>query len=368
MMAAVVLLAVLQSAAPTSGVEDSQLSEHDANILRRFDALPEEEQARIAEELRENLYGVQNPICRQAAAAHQRHPENTRKSGLIAYSASVYTPNWKLDERHHLASGKTWKRLEKRFFPKGFVDRSMLWDWDYSRDRMLSPKQPMEPREVVICLLYGWWPSDESIQALAEGSLDRDDTLDRSADYFQHAYRDRNGQTYQGVSIFDVWNSGRTFGISDADALAWMDRVEEKDGPEPPLSKRERDPIYRSIEASFTAFRDYRLLRRALAARMWDPNGRIEPRLEGMADTLDQAWIWAAHDPEVIAGLLQEHPTRQAFFAALREILPPAGSLPDIPHWEEHQMARADLPWQIRQSTLDYLADEGLLGFHRRGH
>lgn len=337
--------------------------------MRRFDSLPEEEQQRIATELQQQVLNLDNPLCEAARSLLDdrklRNAKQLNKGDLPAFDATEYAPKLKLRTRTVKPGSSNWKKFVSKYFRQGLVDRSKLWDWDYGNNSLLkSPARPA--RDIVIDLLIGRWPLDGKLSAYAEGALDRDKGLDVTADYFAHAYRSRSGKVYQGIALYDIWNAQTTFGISDVESIAFMRNIAKDNRYVSPIPASRHDRIYKKIEAQFEIYREYRSLHFAIAQRFVDPNGTLPLQLRGIAGTFDKAWVLMEHKPRRMAVFLERYPSRSLFLAAIAKEMPAPGKESEITHWEAHWQARTALPGLIRSTTLDFLTDEGLLGFRRR--
>lgn len=337
--------------------------------MRRFDSLPDEEKQRIASELQQQIFEIEHPLCDAAQSLLDdrklRNVAQVEKGALQIYDAAEYAPKLRLKTKILTEKSKTWKSFQKKFFPIGVPLRDHLWDWDYGLNQLLKPAA-RAPRDVVIDLLYGRWPQDGKLAAYAEGALDRNNGLDASADYFAHAYRDRDGKVYQGIPLFEIWNAQTTFGISDVESIAFLRLVVDDNRLKSPIPGKEHAGIYTQIEEHFEVYREYRSLRSALAQRFIDPNGVLPAQFRGIAANFDKAWVLMEHKPRRMAKMLERHPTRKSFLAGLAKELEAVGSEKEVPYWAEHWEARTTLPGLIRATALDFLADEGLLGFRRR--
>jgi len=368
-MQATLLIALSQGGVePQSNASAALLSEQDQNIMRRFDGLPEEEQQRIAEELQQQVLELDHPLCAAARSLLNDRRlsglEELQKGELQVYACDEYAPKLKLPTKLLEPSSKTWQEFFRRTFRSGIIDRSKLWDWDYGRNLPLKPSlQP--PRGVVLDLLSGRWPLQGKLAAFAEGALDRDGKLDAAADYFSHAYRDRAGRVYQGIPLYEVWNAQTTFGISDVESIAFMRLVAKNDRYVSPIPEALHDGIYTQIETQFEAYRDYRSLHHALAQRLVSPDGVLPVQLGGIAGTIDMAWVLMEHKPRRMAMLLERNPTRQLFLAAVAKEMPAVGKENELAYWAAHAEARNTLAGLLRSTALDFLRDEGLLGFRR---
>lgn len=371
MLTQLTLLIVLfqGSASPPPDNSALVLSEQDQNIMRRFDSLPSEEKQRIAEELQQEILKIEHPLCDAAQSLLDdrklRNVVQVEKGALQVYDATEYAPKLKLKTKILTEKSKTWQTFQKKYFPIGLTQRGHLWDWDYGQNQLLKPPT-RAPRDVVLDLLYGRWAQDGKLAAYAEGALDRNKSLDTSADYFAHAYRDRNGKVFQGIPLFEIWNAQTTFGISDVESIAFLRLVVNDTRLKSPIPGKEHAGIYTQIEEHFEIYREYRSLRSALAQRFLDPNGVLPTQFQGIATNLDKAWVLMEHKPRRMAKMLERHPTRKSFLTALSKELEALGTDKEVPYWAEHWQARNTLPGLIRATTLDFLADEGLLGFRRR--
>ena len=341
----------------------------EGNILRRFDALPLEERERIAEELLPFVLGQDHPLCETTRSLlddrRLRNAPVTPREALLAYSPKEYAPALNLKTKHVKVGTKTWARFRKRYLRSVTPNRYQAWAWDYSAHQFFASTSA-KPRDTVIAMLAGRWPDSGKFSAFAEGSLDFERDFDPIADYFEHVYRDRDGKVYDEIRLYDTWGSQVTFGISDVESIAFLRNIEKSKRLQSPIAASEHDGIYKKIEVQFMAYREYRDLHHALAQRMVDPLGLV-PRIYGeIAPNLDQAWILMGHSSRRMATFLKQHPTRKDFLGAVAKRVPKGDTALTKESWVKHQQARDTLPGHIRRYSLDFLADEGLTGFHRR--
>jgi hypothetical protein len=362
---ALLLALVMQQAAPLPGVFTPVEGSVDEAILGRFDALPAEEQERIALEAIAHARQLDHPLAARArevladpkVAAFERHA----REAAPLWDAKLYAPALKLKHTPLTAKDRRWKSLERQVFGRGerLTDHAR-YAWDDGRQALILPQDP-PPREVVLALLNGRMDPLGEVAAAVEGLLD-DRAKAASAFYFDHVYRDRDGRSYVGITLGDIWGSQVEFGISDADAIAWMRTVADDRSLTSPIATRDQRPLYRRIEADYVLVRDARNLRRALAARFIDPLGEPPALLGGILEQIDRAWLQQDNRVEGVAALIRKYPERGVFFAAVRQLHTVREGAVDA----ELAASRMDLPMQVREATLDFLAEEGLLGFRRR--
>lgn len=341
----------------------------EANILRRFDDLPVEEQERIASELVAATLALEHPMCEHARKLlddrRLRSVSQSPQAAFPVFDADEFAPALKLKTKLLTAKSKKWKSVRDRYLPHGVVDYSASWSWDYGQNQLRTPTAA-KPRDVVLSMLYGRWPSHGRLAAYAEGALDRDKDFDLTADYFDHAYRDRDGRIYTGIRLFEMWNSQLEFGISDVESIAFLRRVDDNDNFVSPIPAKNHRGIYKRIKQQFERYREYHDLREVLARRYLDPAAPVPRIYEEVIPDLDAAWILMGHSTRRMSSFLDQNPTRKAFLAAIAKRKPKPGMEPKEGPWFDNQTARASLPGLIRETALDFLYEEGLLGFHRR--
>lgn len=354
---------------PAMALPEPAPDSQEANILRRFDDLPVEEQERIAKELVESMLAVDHPMCEHARKLlddrRLRNAEQRPQEPFPVFDADEYAPALKLKTKRLTEKSRKQKALVEKYLPHGRVDPSNTWSWDYGANILRTPLET-RPREVVLSMLYGRWPSHGRLAAYAEGALDRDKDLDSTADYFHHNYRDRDGNVYPGVRLFDMWNSQLEFGISDVEAIAFLRRVDDNDNFVSPIPAKNHRGIYKRIKQQFERWREYHDLREVLAGRYLDPGAPVPRIYEEVIPELDAAWVLMGHSTRRMASFLDQNPTRKAFLAAVAKRKPKPGQEPTEGPWFEHSEARKGFAYLIRETTLDFLYEEGLLGFHRR--
>jgi hypothetical protein len=344
----------------------------ETRILERFRDLPAEEQSRITGAIWAAALALEHP-CSRSAARLAQHPRVSSAPTLDpdlgrAFAAAEFAPALGLKTKTWQPSDNTWRLLHRSFFgqrrpPPPAAD---LWAWDPGRDSLIRPGQPPTPELEVLAALRGTWFPDARLRAWALGALDAQAELNPVADYFEHAYRNRDGGVYAGIRLWDVWDSGRTFEISDVEAIAWLRAIGGDSSTVSPIPGTRHLEIYARIKDSFAGWREHWTLRQALAARMLAPWERPDPLFAGAADALDAAWVLCEHDPERMNAWLAAHPSRDAFLASIAAESARLRQLPETPaSWTAGWEARASLQSTLADSALTILRDEGLLGISR---
>lgn len=347
--------------------------EQESRILERFRDLPAEDQDRVAAAIWAAVLAQDHPGCRAAAAlaAQTRaakapilEPEPAR-----AYAPAEFAPALGLKTKVWQPADSAWRSLHRSFFGSSKIPPppAGLWSWDPGRDALIRPQQTPGRDQEVQAALQGAWPPDGRMRAWALGALDAQPELNPVADYFEHAYRNREGGVYAGIRLWDVWDSGRTFEVSDVEAIAWLRSVGGDAATVSPIPASRHLQIYARIKESFAAWREHWALRQALAARMISPWTQPEALYVGATDALDTAWVLCEHDPDRMNALLAAHPGRDAFLQAVAAEAARVRGLPEAPaSWTAGWEARASLSAAISAAAMATLREEGLLGFRGR--
>ncbi len=363
------LLLLALALRPIPQLQEPQTDSLEANILRRFDALPPEEQQRIASELWHAELQSQHPLCLAARNLLEdvrlKNAPKRSKTELPVFSASRFAPALNLKTKKLTSQSSRWQRFFRKHFAADQPNRYAFWSWDYAQDSFATPTE-VSPRQSLLAFLSGQWPESGKLSAYVEGSLDTNREMGALAAYFQHAYRDRSGRVYQEIRLYDLWNSQTEFGISDVEAIAFLREIVGNAKIQAPIPTSLHHSIYQKIKESFEEYRSYYQLRHVLAQRMLNPAGSVSRLYADIIDDLDAAWVLTEHRPSRMASFLALHPTRSDFLDAVAQRTPMEGPPREEEPWNSQQRARDTLPGVLRQTALEFLADEGLLGFHRR--
>jgi hypothetical protein len=168
------------------------------------------------------------------------------------------------------------RALEKKVF-KGRPERALdsAFRYDYASGQLLRLGDPEDPERVFKNGLAGLPPKLGLAEALVEMDLDGGE-LRAACAAFAHAYTDRSGNAYPGVTLYDAWGSGMEMEMPDVDCLGIVHEL-LADWKTWKAPVRKQKSLYRAIGEIYADVRRHRQLRGALARSYL----QAEPALAG---------------------------------------------------------------------------------------
>lgn len=287
-------------------------------------------------------------------------PPVREEDDFRVFDADEYAPALGLRTRTIEPDDRAWQRFAERYGVDPERDLRATWRWSAGQDVLLAPRERSSPEQRLRALADGRLPEPDRFVAEIQAALGQDEEMRVLADYFQHGYRDRDGRVYVGLRLEDMWRSGREFGISDVEAVAYLRRVLGDDSIRSPIPKRKHDGIYSMIRDDFARWREAHDLRRALAAVYFHPRVELPKLLKPLAPRLDLAWALVDDDPQRMRAWLERHDTRQAFLAEVEAVI--AARTEQGESEDAIRARRAPLAPLIVHLTAEGMRREGLLG------
>ena len=117
------------------------------------------------------------------------------------------------------------------------------------------------------------------------------------ADWYGHAYCDLDAHSYPGLTLYDVWYSGKVVDIPDVDAIPFAHQILGKTSMRSPLSGPPRDRLYQEIAAASGRYRTHRTLCEAAAAAFVAAEPDMDPRYALMVPRFH--YLFAKHDDDL---------------------------------------------------------------------
>lgn len=311
------LLATILTAA-LSAQEPAVISDR----LAHFAKLPAEQQAALVDAIERAILGDDEPIV-------QRLRVSTGSKGKPAaavpwFDTATYAPSAAArhlvtaDDPAHAAATRGIQGLD--FGPT--ILAATTYDW--RTGALTSRGKELTPTERLTNYLHGLPPNLDFAIAQTMATLDNDPEQRRLADYFGHAYADRDGRVFAGVTLFDAWHSGKLVEVPDTDAIAFARHLLGTAAFVTPIpADRRRARLYEKVRDGFAAHRAYRTLRLALAATFAVADPSVGDDYEPMIRRCHWLWQHCNNDPAVVANFLASTGDRSD---ALHQIDAVAGS------------------------------------------
>jgi hypothetical protein len=137
------------------------------------------------------------------------------------------------------------------------------WIYDHASGELRRTKAWDSPKRILQDALQGAPPLQDLATAILEFHLD-DGSLQTSHAAFAHAYADRSGTVFPGITLYDAWASGAEMEMPDVECLGIVhDVLDNWRTWKAPVRKQKS--LYETIGELFTPLRQHRGLRRALA-------------------------------------------------------------------------------------------------------
>lgn len=335
---------------------------------QRWEQFDAEDHLLMGTAMESYVFESEHPKLRAFAAMRKAEngPEVLKKADLLRFDANEYAPRLKLRTKTIKRSERNWKRLAQRAGIDPEARPELFWRWSSGRQALIpAERDALKPRARMEVLLTGQLPEIDLWIARLEAKLDHDSVLQEAAHYFEHNYRDRDGNFYEGLRLADLWATQREFGISDVEAVAFLREFLDDDSIKSPIPKRLHNGIYALIRDQYAELREAEQLRRALAASFFDAVEQVPLVLRSVAPRFDLAWALVGDDPARMAAWLKEHPSRKAFLGSIEKRI--AAWLSDTKRSEDELRARSG-PWQAQVATRarEAMRREGLFGIRGR--
>ena len=182
------------------------------------------------------------------------------------YDPEVHAPGLPIARRRLAEDDRAAIRAREEILGTPLPDRlRSAWRYDWASGGLRRTGDPSDPELVFENALRGYPPDLDLARELVLAVLDAGE--ERPAlTAFSHAYTDREGAVYPGITLFDAWSSGRKMEMPDVDTLGIVhDVLDEWRKWKSPVPATKHDSLYERIEEIYDDARHYRQLRESLA-------------------------------------------------------------------------------------------------------
>lgn len=141
--------------------------------------------------------------------------------------------------------------------------REVDYDWYLGR---IVRKAALSYDDVFANALAGHPPGSDHAVARVIDALDKDEAQRRLGAWFAHTYCDLDARAYPGVTLYDVWYSGKPVDVPDVDAVPFGWTVLGEKRHVSPLHGKPRERLYEEIKKAALSHRVHRTTIEAAAA------------------------------------------------------------------------------------------------------
>ncbi len=318
------LAAALLVAAPSPGETDEGPT--DARVERAWSKLKPAQKLEVIEWFQAEVPWIgtfQAELLAHVLKDPEHDPFRWPEAGAAAvFEAAKHAPG--AARRKSLSEkSSTVRRLRERFseaVPERGLESAWIYDWVAREPRLIA--DPSDPERLFRNALRGYPPLVDYAEVLVLRALD-DGSQQPAASAFGHAYADRSGRVFPGITLYDAWGSGTTFETPDVECLGivhlLLDDWTTWRAPVPP---GEHPRLYGTIEERFVAYKRHRGLRTALARSYLLGSAAQRDGYAGSLGVLHALWEGHSSDPAKLADILPDSGDWARWLDRMSETLP----------------------------------------------
>lgn len=171
------------------------------------------------------------------------------------------------------------------------------WCYDYAARALRRLPHEDDPRRVFENALLGLPPNWDLAEAWVESQLD-DGSQQKAAVAFGHAYTDRQGGVYPGITLYDAHASKTSIEMPDVDCLGVLhDLTGDWNTFKAMVPANQQQPLYERIAGLFSPLFRHRSLRENLARTFVCGTTELRDGYQANLDNFHALWESVASDP-----------------------------------------------------------------------
>ena len=285
--------------------------EADARARRAFLNLSDEEQRDLLmwfEAECENLRTYQHLLIRYVLDAETRPVESwPALAPAPIYDPKVHSPGQPIPRRPLAADSSDAVAVRNLILSAPGTRRlDSGWMVDYAQHTLVRLPHQDDPRRRFENALLGMSPDWDLAEALVELALD-DGSLQKEFTAFAHAYTDRWGGVYPGVTLYDAYASQQTIEMPDVDTLGILhDLVGDWQTYTAPVPAELHEELYAKTNAIAKRLIRYRGLRTNLARTYLCGTAELRDSYGHNLDNFHALWESVTSDPASLAKQLPD--------------------------------------------------------------
>lgn len=180
------------------------------------------------------------------------------------------------------------------------------WMYDYATRELRRLPHEGDRVRVFENALLGLPPGWDLAEAWVERMLD-DGSLQKTFAAFGHAYTDRNGGVYAGLTLYDAHASRGELEMPDVDSLGLVHEIaNDWTTWKAVVTDVEQPSLYAKVGELFTPAHRHRALRTNLARTFLCGTTELRDRYQHNLDNFHALWEGASSDPAVLAKTLPD--------------------------------------------------------------
>lgn len=193
------------------------------------------------------------------------------------------------------------------------------WTYDWASGKLARSGDPEDPDAIFANALLGYPPELDLALALTLRAIDGAHERKTLA-AFAHAYTDRDGNVYPGITLYDAWLSAKTIEMPDVDVLGIVhDLLGDWERWVAPVPGAQHEELYERIGKLFQPARRYREFREALADCFLIGHPVERGEFGPLRRNLHALWAMHGSQPSTLGPLLPDSRKRDDFLKALVE-------------------------------------------------
>ena len=186
----------------------------------------------------------------------------------------------------------------------GVAPDERAWAYDWASGDVVHRAAHDTPARAFDLAVAGLHPRHDLLRALVERALD-DGAERRSLAAFEHAYTDRSGNAYPGITLYDAWRSGAEIEMPDVDCLGIVNTVlDDWTTWTSVVPGHRQESLYQRIGELFQPAHRHRELRVAIAATFLEANPGLCCGYEGSIGNFHALWEDCASTPATLRARL----------------------------------------------------------------
>jgi hypothetical protein len=175
------------------------------------------------------------------------------------------------------------------------------WVYDYATREIRKLRTWRDPARIFANGLCGMPPEWDLAEALVERMLD-DGAQQKACAAFAHAYTDRNGGVYPGITLYDAYVSGAEMEMPDVDCLGIIHEVlGDWDTWRSVVPETQHASLYAQIGELFQGAYRHRSLRHNLARVFLCGTTELRDNYQPNLDRFHALWDSVSSEPTVLA-------------------------------------------------------------------